>query len=228
MQLTGVGLYSVQHAALLVGASTSEVRRWMFGYQFRHKGDKSPRYSPPLWPTQLAEVGHHLIGFLDLVELRFVKAFVKHGVDLRIVRRCAETARELFGSKYPFTMKRFRTDGRTIYHDAFNAEGKAELLDLHRRQLGFDVVIRPSLYEGLQFHQDGTARRWFPAPRNEAIVVDPDLAFGKPALTQFGITTETIAAHMQAEGSRARVAKLFDIPLPAVSAALRFEQRLNA
>lgn len=228
MELTGVGLYPSQHAARLVGASTSEVRRWMFGYQFRHKGDKALRYSPPLWPTQLSDAGHYLIGFLDLIELRFVKEFVKHGVDLRIVRRCAETAREMFGARYPFTMKRFRTDGRTIYHDAFSAEGKGELLDLHRRQLGFDVIIRPSLYKGLEFHEDGTAKRWFPAAKSEAIVVDPELAFGKPALTDFGIPTETIAVHMEAEGSRARVAKLFDIPLPAVTAALRFEQRLNA
>lgn len=227
MELTGVGLYTLRDAARLVGASSAEVRRWMFGYEFRKQGDKVPRFSPPLWETQLAEVGHHLIGFLDLIELRFVKAFVKHGVDLRIVRRCAETARELFGARYPFTMERFRTDGRTVYYDAFAAEGKAELLDLHRRQWGFDSVIRPSLYQGIEFREDGTAKRWFPARTNE-IVVDPDLAFGKPALTEYGIPTETIAVNVATEGNRARVAKLFEIPVQVVNAAVRFEQRLNA
>lgn len=200
----------------------------MFGYDFRKPGDKAPRFSPPLWETQLAEeLEHYLLGFLDLIELRFVNAFVKHGVDLRIVKRCAETARELFGSRYPFTMKRFRTDGRTIFHDAVEAEGKAGLLDLHKRQFGFDSIIRPSLYQGLEFHEDGSARRWFPAATN-AIVVDPELAFGKPALTSYGIPTETVAVHLAAERSRARVARLLEIPLGAVNVAIRFEQRLNA
>lgn len=225
MQLTGVGLYSMRDAGRLVGASPRELRRWLFGYHFRR--GQTVRQSPPLWTTQLADVGNEIIGFHDLIEARFVKAFVKHGVDLRIVRHCAETAREMFGSRYPFTMKRFRTDGRTIYYDAFAAEGKSELLDLHRRQWGFDSVIRPSLYQGLEFHEDGTAKRWFPA-RSAAIVLDPELAFGKPALTEYGIPTETIAAHVEAEGNRARVARLFDIPVAAVHAAARFEQRLNA
>lgn len=227
MQLTGVGLYSLQDAGRLVGANTRELRRWLFGYTFRHGKDAPVHRSPPLWQTQLSDLGHEIIGFQDLVELRFVKAFVQHGVDLRIVRRCAEAAREMFGARYPFTMKRFRTDGETIYYDAFAAEGKAELLDLNRRQWGFDSIIRPSLYEGLEFREDGSAKRWFPA-KSEAIVVDPELAFGKPALTKFGIPTQTIAVHVEAEGSRARVARLFDIPVAAVTAATRFEQRLNA
>lgn len=199
----------------------------MFGYSYRNRGEEEVHLSPPLWRTQLADVGRHLIGFHDLIELRFVKAFVQHGVDLRIVRRCAETARELFGAAYPFTMERFRTDGKTIYYDAIEAEGKEDLLDLHRRQWGFDTVIRPSLYKGIEFGEDGTAKRWFPA-HSDAIVVDPELAFGKPALTDYGISTETIAVHLAAEGSRTKVAKLFDIPVAAVSAAVRFEQRLNA
>jgi len=33
MQLTGIGLYSFQEAALLTGISTANLRRWLRGYQ---------------------------------------------------------------------------------------------------------------------------------------------------------------------------------------------------
>lgn len=227
MELTGIGLYSLREAARLTGAEQRQIRRWLFGYSFRH-GRGAARFSPPLWQTQLSNLERSIIGFRDLIELRFVHAFVTRGVDLRVVRRCAQTARELFGSDYPFTMKRFKTDGKTIYHDAVKEEGGTELLDLHKRQLSFESVIRPSLYQGLEFKEDGSAKRWFPARGSSAIVVDPDLAFGKPALTEYGVPTETIKAHMQAEGSKARVARVLELPQAAVEIALRFEQRLAA
>jgi uncharacterized protein (DUF433 family) len=226
MELTGVGLYSLRDAALLTGAKPFEIKRWLFGYTFRH-GHQEVRFSPPLWQTQLAGLGRMVIGFRDLIELRFVHAFVSKGVDLRVVRRCATVAREMFGTHYPFTMERFRTDGRTIYYDAVEAEGKKALLDLRKKQWSFDSVIRPSLYEGLEFNEDGTARRWFPS-RSDAIVVDPELVFGKPALREFGIPTATVSAYMHAEGSKSKVARVLNIPLTAVETALRFEQRLAA
>src|SRR5688500_10877347 len=145
MELTGIGLYSLPEAARLIGAEPRNIRRWLFGYHYRH-GNAPSSFSPPLWETQLAKLGRLIIGFRDLIELRFVNAFVKHGVDLRVVRRCAGTAREMFGAQYPFTMERFRTDGKTIYYDAMEAEGGPDLLDLQKRQWSFDSVIRPSLY----------------------------------------------------------------------------------
>lgn len=226
MELTGVGLYALPQAARLIGATPREIQRWLFGYKYKRKGSPE-RFIEPLWTTQLAEFRRHLIGFRDLVELRFVHAFVKHGVDLRVVRRCAANAREIFGSAYPFTMERFKTDGRTIYRDAVSEEGDGTLLDLHRLQLAFDAVIRPSLYRGIEFKEDGSAKRWFPT-KTEAIVIDPEMAFGKPVLKDFGVTTATISAHMHAEKSKSRVARILDVPVALVNVALKYEHRLAA
>ena len=56
------------------------------------------RFSPPLWRTQLAEADltEPTIGFRNLLELRLVHAFARHGVDLRVIRATAGAARENF------------------------------------------------------------------------------------------------------------------------------------
>jgi hypothetical protein len=61
------------------------VQRWLFGYEFKNRdGDES--YSPPLWTTEHAGREIDAIGFHDLLELRFVKAFRRHGVSQQAIR----------------------------------------------------------------------------------------------------------------------------------------------
>jgi uncharacterized protein (DUF433 family) len=220
----GLGIYSLPEASRLTGAEAREIRRWLFGYRFRPRSGEDVHYSPPLWRSQLADAGGYFIGFRDLVELRFVQAFVRAGVHLQVVRAALAAAGDLFGT-YPFSKQKFLTDGKAIFHEVLESDGVAHLLDLGRKQFAFHSIFRPSLYVGLEFNDRGEAARWFPLPRSRAVVLDPDIAFGHAALTEYGIPTETIADAMLAEKSRARVAAIFGIPATAVDAAVRFEQR---
>ncbi len=232
INLTGIGLYTLPEASRLTGAKVYSIRRWLFGYTHTHRdpttGLVEARVSPPLWRSQLAGLGEQVIGFHDLLEVRFVRAFVDAGVDLRIVRAAASTAREILEQDYPFSTKRFMTDGKTIFYRAVG-EGTAELLDLKRRQFAFDAIIKPSLYTGIEFRSDGSAQRWFPMANSKTIVIDPDIAFGKPILRDYGIPTAVLYEAFRAERkNRARVARLYEIPPGALEAAIRFEQRLAA
>jgi len=219
MKLIGVGLYTLQQAARLSGASAPEVSRWLFGYK-----TSQGKVHAPLWSTQLEGCDEKVIGFRDLMELRVVKAFVKHGVPLRVIRTALKHAQEIFGARYPFTSHRFLTDGRTIFHEAIDRESM-EMTDLVRRQLVFEEIIRPQLYEGIEFSSDGAAVRWFPE-KHKTIVLDPDLSFGRPVLTKFGIPTEIILQAMRAESNNAKaVAAQFEIPVADVRAAVKFEEQ---
>ena len=77
----------------------------------------------------------------------------------------------------------------------------------------------------------GTAMvaRWFPlgASRN-TIVLDPARAFGRPIVASGGVPTEVLAQAVEVEGSVERVAKLYEVPLPAVRDALAFQRQLAA
>jgi len=90
-------------------------------------------------------------GFLDLMEARFVDAFRAASVPWRVIRLCAEQAREITGSDHPFSSRRFRTDGRAMFAEVVSQAGEKQLLDLAKNQLAFARVVGPSLYAGIEF-----------------------------------------------------------------------------
>ena len=226
MDLIGTGIYPLQQAARLVGVEPRAVRRWLQGYARKYKGQKVR--SEPLWRTQLAgqDLPDEVIGFRDLLELRMVAAFVRHGVDLKVIRATVDAAAENFGADYPLTSQKFLTDGKRIFLDAIEqATGEPRLIDVLRKQFVFSDIIKPSLYAGIEYGRDG-ARRWFPLGKRKTIVLDPGLQFGTPVVAEVGIPTDTIHASFLAEGrDRAMVARVFDITPKMVMAAVEFEER---
>jgi uncharacterized protein (DUF433 family) len=229
MTLLGTGIYPLHQAARLVGVEPRAVRRWLKGYHRKYKGERVR--SEPLWHTQLEgeDLPDDVIGFRDLLELRMVAAFVRHGVDLKVIRATVDAASQNFGASYPLTNQRFLTDGKRIFLDAIEqATGEARMIDVLKKQFVFADIIKPSLYAGIEYGDDG-ALRWYPNPRRKVIVLDPGLQFGTPVIAEVGIPTDTIHASYLAEDSdAAMVARVFDIAPKLVMAAVAFEERLVA
>ncbi|SIT42009.1 conserved hypothetical protein [Paraburkholderia ribeironis] len=227
MQLTGIGLYTFHEAAQLTKIPLRDLRRWLDGYSYRDK-KHIPVSVAPLWETELADDSLDGISFHDLLEVRFVHAFRKHGVSLQAIRLASQRARELFETDYPFTSRQFRTDGRTIFTSAMEETGETELLDLVKQQYAFRKIIEPSLYRGIEFGEDQVAARWYPSSRSKAIVLDPSIAFGKPIVTNGAVRTSILYDAFIAEGNKNFVAKLYEVPVAAVDAAVAFEESLAA
>ncbi len=221
--LIGVGVYTPAEAALYTDIPSKDIRRWIFGYK-----SEGVEY-PGLWLPELGRSEEKLLGFHDLLEIRFVHAFRKHGLSLQTIRAASTQARELFNQAYPFTCKQFQTDGRSIFATVFDQTGDEAILDLAKRQYAFRQVIGPSLYEGIDYTGEGRALRWYPVKRSKAVVLDPSRNFGKPVLASTGVDTSTIYHAYLAEGRDAkRVASIFEIPIAAVGAAVSFENRIAA
>jgi DNA-binding transcriptional MerR regulator len=228
MKLTGLGLYTFHEASRLTKIPVRDLRRWLDGYCYRDKAQETPISVPPLWQTELAHDEMDGITFHDLLEIRFVQAFRKHGVSLQTIRLASRMARELLAMPYPFTSRRFQTDGRTIFASAMKETGETELLDLVRRQYAFRKIIEPSLYHGIEFNQDQLATRWYPSHRSKAVMLDPDVSFGKPVVTNGAIRTDILYDAFLAEGNKNLVARLYEVPVTAVDAAITFEESLAA
>lgn len=227
MNIIGTGIYPLRQAARLVGAEPRVVRRWVHGYSRKYNGE-SVRLAP-LWQTQFSEedLPDEVIGFRDLLELRMVAAFVQHGVDLRLIRATVEEAARIFGQHYPLTNRKFLTDGKRIFLQAMEqTTGNWQMLDIERRQYVFVDIIKPSLYAGIEYDENG-ATRWFPLGKRKTIVLDPALQFGAPVVAQAGIPTDTIYASYLAEGrDKAMVSRVFNITPKMVTDAVQFEERL--
>jgi len=224
--LIGTGLYSVREASRLSGVSSPKIRRWLFGYQSRRQGNVVQH--SPVWQGQLSEEGLLGVGFLDLLEIRFVDAFQSYGVSLQSIRSASDFARKMFNSSHPFTLKKFQTDGQTIFAELLEqgaAEDDAALIDLVKRQLTFKQVIQPSL-RGIVYGETGEAQAWHPN-NSRSIILDPDRSFGKPIDERSGVPTEVIYSAYQTGEPVQMISRLYQIEPRAVKAAVEFETSLR-
>lgn len=223
--LIGVGLYTLPEASALTGIQTAAIRRWAFGYESRSDGDVIQH--PPVWMPQLSGYETRALGFLDLLEVRFVAAFKQHGVSLQAIRAASRFAREYFQSSHPFACKSFKTDGRSIFAEVIEKERLEDdvLIDLVKRQYAFREVISPSLYRGIQYGEEGRPLSWRPGGSRH-IILDPNRAFGKPIDSESGVPTEVIYHSFLAEGDVETVARIYEVKARAVRDAIAFEERL--
>jgi uncharacterized protein (DUF433 family) len=225
--LLNAGIYSVAEAARLSRVSPPRIRRWLKGYEFKTKRDR--HHSAPVWSGQFKPIdGKQAVGFRDLIEIRFVAAFIEAGVSWKTMRAAHRAAQVKLQSEHPFCTNSFVTDGRAILFHEAQAVGDAVLLDLTTHQLEFEKIVTPFLKE-LEFADPCTLVRWWPLGRGRAVVVDPERNFGQPSALQTGVPTSVLMRSVKANGgSIEQVARWYEIQPREVEDALEFEQRFAA
>jgi len=101
----GLGLYPLPLAARIICEPLPKVRRWA-------------RESSSVVTRSLPEQENTLT-FLELMELKFIAMFRNEGVSLQVIKRASKLASRQFDTKYPFAVRRFDTDGKTIFRNAY-------------------------------------------------------------------------------------------------------------
>lgn len=223
----GVGFYSYAEAARIIGIPPAKLRRWARDYEYQihaQRRDRRPlvvRYFNP---------EDQVLSFLELIELLFVSMFRHEGLSLNAIRNAADTAARWFSTDYPFAIKQFRTDGRSIFATLANEAKNGEFMaELSKGQLVFPTIIEPFLRK-IDYSGNDLANAFWPLGRDKRVVLDPERAFGKPIDAESGIPTDTLYRAFKAEGENSidRIAKWYEVPVAAVEAAIAFERSLIA
>lgn len=223
----GVGLYSFPEAARIIGVNPAKLRRWVG--QYRRKAPGADHLSKPVIARYFQD-GQHVLTFLELVELLFVRLFRDEGVKMPVIRQAAEEAARRFDTPYPFAVKRFDTDGHRIFATLQEEPREARVVtEMGKGQLVFENVVRP-FFRKLEYRDGGDALRYWPMDRNGRVVLDPQRSFGRPIDAETGVPTGSLYDAVRAgEGqSPEAVAAWFGIPVEAVQAAVAFEESLQA
>ena len=219
------GIYTVPEASRLTRVAPPRIRRWLRGYKF-FSGERE-HVSLPVWRGQLQPVdGALALGFLDLMELRVVDAFLRAGVSWKTLREAERRGSERFRSTHPFCTQRFETDGRSIFVDIGANSDEPILLEIIDDQSVFDAIASP-FFKDLEFSQDRALERWWPLGDHRAVVVDPRRAFGKPIVVHRGVPTVILSSAVKASNSIDEVVFWYGVTKSSVVDAVEFEDSLS-
>ncbi len=205
----------------MLGISSQRIKRWLEGYT-SGTGPKTKQHSP-LWDGKYAGYDECYFGFEDLIEMRFVDAFIKAGLSIQSVRLLLLRAKDMINCYYPLSSHQFKTDGKTIFLEVWKAD-EAQAIDVRNGQIAFHDIVKPSFHD-LEFDSNSVAK-WYVSGKNKKISIDPNLAFGQPVVDGTSIPTARIWEAYLAEGDIKPVARHFEISLAEVRHAVEFEQKL--
>lgn len=218
-EIGNIGLYPVSFAAKLISESPNKVRSWIDGNPNSEAHPIIHRQLPPI-------NGKTVLGFLDLIEARFVRHFDHLGLSPQSICKVADKLRARYDTDHPFaTNKRFHTDGRAIIMETVTAEEK-QMLNLMNDNFEMDAVIEPSLFNSV-LYADDLAYRWHPSRGEPRVVLDPQFAFGRPVIAGIWVPTDTLFGAYEAEGDILSVATDFELDEEAVEQAVAFEWKLR-
>lgn len=224
--LLTIGLYGPAEVSHLLGIPLSTVHRWIVGYSFplaRHFRAKKPPVFTPVLPRI---EGRLTLTFLDLVQLRVVRAFREAGVPLQRIRSAGETAGDLFGTSHPLAHLRFKTEGKGVWND-ITTKAEREVMNLSAAgQRAFPEVVAESLKEVSYATEPELADRWYAAGPGGGVVLDPEVAFGAPVVVNANVPTGAIWAQSRSEPDVHRLASWFRLDVRQVQDAMRLEERL--
>jgi len=211
----GVGVYSIAEVARLVEMPYSTARAWYI--------EKNRQASQILHTDYAGVDGQFVVSFLDLIDANAVRQFRSANVSFAIIRRSYEILSEQLSTSHPFAHSDLDTDGKRILVDASAQIGDASLSDVIDRQ-GFFYEMRNRLKH--VEYDEGTklASRW---PIFKDVLIDPDVAYGKPAIDGTSTLTSVISRQYFANGEDAElVADLFSVSESQVLNAMRFERSI--
>jgi uncharacterized protein (DUF433 family) len=225
-----VAAYGPGQIAAWLNLPTATVRAWAKGRHYDLRG-KRRFFKPVIEPTRLGvpRSAPLAFSFINFVELHVLSALRRvHAIPLPKIRRSIDYLADHYpGVQHPLADLDLLTDGLDVWLEEL---GRLIAVSGHG-QMGIKDVLASHL-ERVDRGPRGQALRLYPFPRPgdvaqqpRSIVVDPEVAFGRPTLAGTGIPTQVIAGRFDAGESLESLVEDFARPADDILEAIRWELR---
>jgi len=214
--------YPFIEAAHYLSVPLSTLRAWCLGQEYRAAG-KTRRFQPLI---RLDSNDHRALSFLNLVEAHVLAAIRRqHRVPLPKVRQALAYVSKQLSTHRPLAELEFQTDGVDLFLDKLGSlinvtqAGQTEMAEMirdHLKRIERDakgVPVRLYLFTRQDSVRD----------QPSAVVVDPQIAFGRPVLAGRSVPTAVLADRFKAGDTLAQLAEDYDTSPQQIEEALRCE-----
>lgn len=209
--------YTLAEAARYAHTSPQSITRWRAGYTYPTL--HGPRRSAPL----TGGPGSGLVSFSELLEVAAVAAARQQArLPMRSLRRAIDAARKLYRVDRPFLLLDLKTDGRELFiREIAEDPQSGRYVNLSRAgQVAWEHI--GAILADLDY-ENGRASRWWVAGRNEPIVINPSVSFGRPYVIKKGVSTNAVRSRFLGGDSLGFIGEDFDLTPEELEAVLRFE-----
>lgn len=206
----GEGIYSIPDIAFLLRLPKAKVRRWLNDF----------------WDVRLAEKYHQkyswgqgrekATNFYTLIEFYVFYQLRNAGVAVNSILNAHEEMAMQLRTPYPFASAELLTDGKSILYSL--EDGTTVKAD-KTHQITFKEIIK-DFCKKIEFSNNKLAERYYPLGKQQQVIVDPNHQFGQPVIEDTNVLAETIYRMYTAGESNEFLARLYDIPLKNVEAAI--------
>lgn len=212
-ELLLVPLYRQSEAAAILGLPQSTFNHWATGYT-TISGNRMAAF------ITLDRPGRgYTVPFVGLAEAWIVRAFTRAGVPVARIRPALEQLRSQIGLEHALASDRLKTDGAEILWDLRQKDQSFDdnrLVVVRNGQATFGEVVREHLK--LVDYRDGfIAQLRVPRADGTNLTIDPQINFGQPTLTEYGIRIDDVLDRIAAGETIEDVASDFDLPPATVS-----------
>lgn len=224
-QLRQAPAYAMAEAAHYLRLPTSTLRAWCLGQAY---GPKQSR--PPFERViEIADSKAKALSFMNLVEAHVLASLRRElEVPLPKIRDAVVYLQHELNSSRPLAEQRFYTDGADLL-----VEHLGGLLNLNRRQYEIKDVIQAYLRR-VERDASGLPIKLYPLTRVQApgqqprhVVIDPQVAFGRPVLVGTGIPTAVLAERFKAGEDEDALAEDYGVTKEGIVEAIRCELDLQ-
>jgi uncharacterized protein (DUF433 family) len=219
--------YGFAEAAQYLRIPRTTIRDWVTGRYYGGAGSR--RFSKPI--IILADPAARSLSFMNLIEIHVLDAIRReYNIPLEKVRKAVAYLSRQFPSKHPLADREFETDGLDLFIQKFG-----QLINISQAgQLAMKEVLQTHL-QRIDRDLSGIPVRLYPFTRKQesredprAVVIDPQVSFGRPVLVGTGIPTAVIAGRYKAGESMDALADDYGRQRFEIEEAIRCELALEA
>jgi uncharacterized protein (DUF433 family) len=212
--------YGIAEGARYVRLPTATLRTWLVGRDYP-KGKGKGTFHPLIKPAKRDPLQ---LSFYNLVEAHVLRALrTEHGVAVTELRKAIEFAQKKLNVERLLLSQELRTHAGQVFLDRYvdlinlSASGQLamrKMFEDHLKRVEWDKWKFPvRLYP-----YAGTA----PGLAERPIVIDPQIAFGRPIVLRAGVSVIAIADRIDAGESVDAVAEDYDLSREEVEQAVLY------
>lgn len=216
-------LYTVAHAARLVGMPPSTLASWAKGYTHQFSDRPTVAMGPVITYVEPSFAGGPSVPFVGLVEAIVVQAFRRTDLSLQRIRRALDVLAAEGELAHALASRRLYTDGAEILYDYARESGDGQLRLLTVVDSGqrvFHEVIE-SYLQRVHFDDDTWATEVIvPVTEREILRIRPGVASGDPLFVSGGAPLSAVMSRYRAGEPVESIAFDYEVPVDDIREAL--------